>query len=211
MLVLGQEVELGSREDIVVFWTDGDERRAIVALGYASVHAAVERVLRKYPGGATYYDNLRGKVGDLSEPGAVIQVVIGVHRVGLLHPYLLDGIGDQPYVVCRGPVQQPTQPVLCGSWEAAQGFAKRASQDEGLSREGWCAFRGERMRAPIDQLFVRAHDGRALLRSELEEAVNESLQREREGRRTVTARQGKPKHRSAKRANGDRRSTQKSR
>lgn len=142
MLPFGQEVRPGTRDDIAVFWADGEQKRVIVGSDYGETHATLERILRKFQGGRIYYESLRAKVSELSEPGRVIVATLGSHCVGLMRPYLFGDDGDDPYVVCRRPVREPNHPVLCGSWEVAQSFAKQAIRDEGLSRDGWCAFRG---------------------------------------------------------------------
>jgi hypothetical protein len=174
MLAFCQEVQSGTREDIAVFWTDGDDRRVIVQCGYTEAHVVVERVLRRFPGGRSYYESLRMKVGELAEPGAVISTILGRHRIGLMRPYLVGAPGAEPYVVCREASHLPQSPVLCPSLDDARAFARSASESTDLSRSGWRAFRGERLISPVERLFVRSRDGSVLLRSELEYALSQS-------------------------------------
>lgn len=188
MLLFGQEVRPGTRDELAVFWTNGVEKRAIIGAGYGDAHTALKRIVRKFDGGIAQYDNLRRKVRDLAEPGRVILARLGPHSVGLMRPYVHDGDGDEPYILCRGPVSQPTLPVLCRSYDEAQGFAKHAIREADLSRDGWCGFQGERLSSPLERLFVRRTDGEVILRSELEEALNAVRQEEREYRLIPSAR-----------------------
>jgi hypothetical protein len=55
MLVYGREVRPGDRDDIVVFWTDGTERHAIVDVDYTETKV----ILRRFPGAAGYDASLR--------------------------------------------------------------------------------------------------------------------------------------------------------
>ncbi len=135
----------------------------------------LERVLRRFPGGSSHYENLRLKLGVLAEPGMAITVVLESHRVGLMRPYLAGEPGPGPYVVCREGRRMLQVPVVCPSLEDARSFARAASQVEGLSLAGWQAFEGERLRSPIEQLFVRRDDGSVGMRSELEEALSAQL------------------------------------
>src|ERR1700677_2063858 len=172
MLAFCQEVQPGTRDDIAVFWTDGDDRRVIVQCGYSEAHVVVERVLRRFPGGRSYYASLRMKVGDLAEPGAVITTILGPHRIGLMRPYLAGVPGSEPYVVCREASCLPQSPVLCPSLEDARAFARSASESTDLPPSGWRAFRGERLVSPVERLFVQGQNGSVLLRSELEDALS---------------------------------------
>jgi len=160
---------------MVVFWTDGDERRAILASDYADAHSLLERVLRRFDGGSRHYASLRAKVGELAEPGVAITAVLGRHRVGLMRPYLAGVAGAEPYVVCREARGMLQASVICASLEDARSFARTASEAKGLSRAGWRAFEGERLLSPIERLFSRGHDGSVRLRSALEEALSTSL------------------------------------
>jgi hypothetical protein len=195
LLAFGQEVHQGTREDIVVFWTDGEARRAIVDCGYGTAHSALERVLRRFPGGRAYYENLRLKVGELAEPGTSIATILGPHRIGLMRPYIAGEPGPDPWVVCRERSRVPQSPVLCASLEDARSFARRASEADDLSRSGWQAFRGERLRSPIERLFGRRGDGSVLFRSELEEALSAS--RAKANAAIVDSARSRPRRRAA--------------
>jgi hypothetical protein len=171
MLLFGQKVEPGTREDIALFWTDGERSRVILGCGYAEVHAVLERILRRFPNGVGHYQQLRAKIGELGQPGAVVATVLGPHRIGLMIPWRAGEAGPLPYVVCREQARVPDSPVIRTSLEHARLFARQASLHTGLSRCGWRAFRGERLRSPIERLFARTIDGRVILRSELEEEL----------------------------------------
>lgn len=88
MLLFGQEVRPGTRDDIAVYWTDGVERRTIVGCGYPDAGETLKRMLRRLGGGAGYYESLRAKLSDLDEPGGVITSAHGQQRMGLMRPYL---------------------------------------------------------------------------------------------------------------------------
>jgi hypothetical protein len=199
-MLFGQEVRSGTRDEIIVFWTDGDEKRAIVDADYADAHAGLKRILRKFDGGLAQYDNLRATISALAEPGRVILARLGPHTVGLMRPYMYGDAGDEPYVLCLGLAHQPTQPVLCGSYDEAQDFARQAIRNAGLPRDGWCAFKGERLRTPFARLFVERPDGEVILRSELEEALNAVCQGERECRSKPSARPRRKSHGRPRRA-----------
>jgi hypothetical protein len=175
--LFGQEVEAGTLADVALFWTDGEHRRAIVGSGYADTQATLERVLRRFPGGGGHYANLRAKLGELDRPGGVLGVVLGEHRFGLAIPYRAGLDGESPSVVCREQRALPASPVLCSSLEHTRSFARAASLATGLPQAGWRAFRGERLRSPIERLFARAADGHVVLRSELEEELAEARRR----------------------------------
>lgn len=179
LLAFGQEVQPGTREDIAVFWSDGDDRRAIVDCGYAQAHAVLERLLRRFPGGRGFYEDFRLKVGELAESGTAISTLLDGHTIGLMRPYIAGPPGSQPYIVCRQRRRMPQSPVLCGSIEEARSFARRASQVSGLARSGWRAYRCERLLSPIERLFTVGDNGRVLFRSELEEALSASRSRSR--------------------------------
>ena len=145
-------------------------------------HTVAERVLRRFPGHRGYYESLHRKVGVLAESGTAISLVIGHHHVGLLRPFILGEPGSEPYVVCRERRGSLDSPVLCASVDEARSFARLASQASGLSLAGWCAFQGERLHSPFEQLFTQRHDGTVLLRSELEETLITSLAKDRQAR-----------------------------
>jgi hypothetical protein len=58
VLLFGQEVRAGNRDEIVVFWTNGNEERVIVDSGYEDAHTALKRILRRFDGAMPQYDNL---------------------------------------------------------------------------------------------------------------------------------------------------------
>jgi hypothetical protein len=179
VLLFGQEVAPSELDDVVVVWTDGKTRRAILDSGYAGAHAVLERVLGRFDGGARHYANLRAKVGDLADSGTAITLVLDHHRVGLLRPYLIGEPGPEPYVVCRETRGMLRMPVICASQQDAHSFARSASQETGLSGPGWLGFEGERLPSPIARLLTPSHDGRVRLRSALEEALSASLAEDR--------------------------------
>jgi hypothetical protein len=180
VLIHGQPVEPGTLNDIAVFWTDGEKRRAILADSYGAAHETVERILRKVMGRGAY-DNLRAKIGGLAEPGTAIMTASPPHKIGLVRPFLSGHTTDvaAPYLVCRIDGYVLNVPVLCPSLQDARAFARSASLAGNLSRSGWSAFQGERLRSPIERLFVRASSGSVVLRSELEEELNDSLAKAR--------------------------------
>jgi hypothetical protein len=179
VLLFGQAVEPGRRDDVVVFWTDGEERRAILGCGYAEAHVTLPRLLRRFRGARSYYDSLRTKVGELAEPGAVIAARAEGHSIGLMMPFLACETGPESHVLCRSQRGQPASPVICASKDDARAFARRASVHAGLCLSGWQVFQGECLRSPVEQLFVRNRDGTVILRSELEEALTASRARSR--------------------------------
>jgi hypothetical protein len=174
MLLFGQQVEPGTREDIADFWTDGEQRRVIVGCGHAGAHpSAVPRwrgLLRK-----PARENRRaGQAGYRHRR----RVRWAPHRTHEALPR--QRARDRAVRRAREVARTPSMPVLCASLEEARSFARRASRHaDRLSLSGWRAFRGERPRSPIERLFARTQDGNELLRSELEEALNAAFARSR--------------------------------
>jgi hypothetical protein len=185
--LFGQEVDPGTRENLAVFWSDGQDRVAIINCGYGGGWEAIERVARRYFHARSLCGALRSKVLELAEPGGVITTVIDAHVLGLMR-YVTFGepAGGVPHIVCReerlapGTRLAPTEPVLCPSVESAREFARAASKQSELPLKDWRAYRCGPVREGLWQAIEQATDGKQRLKSELEEALSASLARERE-------------------------------
>jgi hypothetical protein len=164
---------------MVVFWTDGETGKAIVASDYRDAHSILERVLGRFDAGERHYDGLRAKVGELAAPGKAITAVLDRNRVGLMRPYIVGDAGSHPFVVCREARGMLLLPVLCRSREEARSFVRAAHQAEGLSLADWRSFEGERLISPVARLFARTTEGSVVVRSELEEALAASFAKAR--------------------------------
>jgi hypothetical protein len=197
LLAYGQEVEPGTREDVAVFWTDGDDRRVIVDCGYGTAHTAIERILRRFSGGRGYYESLRLKVGELAEPGSVITAIVAPHQLGLMRPYIAGELGPEPYLVCRERSFMPHSPVLCASVEDARSFVRLASAADGLPLSGWRGFRAERLLSEFESLFALRANGSVGFRSELEEALSVSRAKARDAIIKPSSRQSRSKRKRA--------------
>jgi hypothetical protein len=170
-------VEVGDRDHIAVFWSRGDQRRAVIGLPWPGPRTVLERILSRFPGGTGHALSVSQQLAALSSPGSPIIVRLARgDQLGLVTPYVSGAVdGSEPVLLTLG--RNLAHPVLFGDVGRARDFARRQQTRHGGPLP-WRLFLGEHSGAP-DAFAPRLSAAGAVARTRLEEEISAGPRRHR--------------------------------